>query len=149
MSVPDDDPIEDVLARSRDRATRFSQYLAHLRAGDPRFADASALYPEDMSEWQSAVYLMTGCDLFWAALGAAVREERSIGPVVHELRNCRRAWSSSERMVMSWSSHFWDVDQWPAKFPYVFEQFYFHRWVTACHLRQRIPPALTVMEPQR
>ena len=28
--------------------------------------------------------------------------------------------------------------------PSVFEQFLFYRWVTACHLRQRIPPALTV-----
>lgn len=39
----------------------------------------------------------------------------------------------------------WDVDRWPAKFPYVFEQFYFYQF-TACHLRQRIPPALTVTD---
>ena len=37
-------------------------------------------------------------------------------------------------------------DGWPARFPYGFEQFLFYRWVTACHLRQRVPPALTVTE---
>jgi hypothetical protein len=38
----------------------------------------------------------------------------------------------------------WTADR--AKFPFVFEQFLFYRWVTACHLRQRIPPALTITD---
>ncbi|MGO9899953.1 MAG: hypothetical protein ACLP0J_09715 [Solirubrobacteraceae bacterium] len=72
--------------------------------------------------------------------------ERSIAPVIHELEAATRGWASSQTGVMRWAAHFWDVDQWPAKFPYVFEQFLFYRWVTACHLRQRIPPALTITE---
>ena len=149
MIGPDDDPIDELLARSRDRAERFKRWLDHLRCGDPSFAEASALYPWDMTEWQAAVYLMTGCDLVWGALGAAVLAERSIAPVIRELEHPRRAWSSSEDAVMVWAAHFWDVDLWPAKFPYVFEQFYFRRRVTACHLRQAIPPALTVVEARQ
>jgi hypothetical protein len=47
---------------------------------------------------------------------------------------------------MRWAAHLWDVDRWTAKFPYVFEQFLFYGWVTAGHLCQRIPPALTVTD---
>ena len=144
MVDPDDDPLEDVLARARDRAARYAVWLEHLRSGDPAFAEASALYPADMSEWQSAVYLLTGNDGVWGELGAAVMQDRSIGPVIGELERPGRPWASSQDAVMRWAAHFWDVDRWPAKFPYVFEQFLFYRWVTACHLRQRIPPALTV-----
>ena len=55
MADPEDDPLEDALARARDRAERYGVWLEHLRGGDPAFAEASALYPPDMSEWQSAV----------------------------------------------------------------------------------------------
>jgi hypothetical protein len=140
-AVPAEDAIEDTVARSRDRAEQFSVWLEHLRVGDPIFAEASILYPSDMSEWQSAVYLLTGCQSAWVALGAAVLAERSLAPVIHELERPRRAWSSSERAVMTWAAHFWDIDRHPAKFPYSFEQFYFYRLITALHLRQRIPPA--------
>ena len=144
MVDPNDDPVDEILARSRDRAERYAGWLAHLRAGDPAVSEASALYPPDMSDWQSAVYLLTGNDGVWGELGAAVMRERSIGPVIHELENPTRGWASSQRAVMQWAAHFWDVDRPPAKFPYVFEQFLFYRWMTACHLRQRIPSALTV-----
>jgi hypothetical protein len=30
------------------------------------------------------------------------------------------------------------------RIPFVFEQFYFRRWITSCHLYKRIPPALTI-----
>ena len=142
--MSEDDPIEEILARTRDRDARFQAWLDHLRASDPVFAEASVLYPWDMSEWQGAVYLLTGCDLVWQALGADVMAARSIGPVIHELGAPRRAWSSSEDAVMAWAVHFWDVGQRKTAFPYVFEQFYFQRWITACHLRQKIPPALTI-----
>jgi len=39
-----EDPLDEMLARSRDRAARYGAWLAQLRAGDPAFADASALY---------------------------------------------------------------------------------------------------------
>ena len=78
------------------------------------------------------------------AVGGVVLAEHSIGPVVGELEHPRRAWRSSQEAVMQWAAHFWDVNRHPAKFPYSFEQFYFYRWITALHLRQRIPPALTV-----
>ena len=65
----------------------------------------------------------------------------SIAPVIYELEDRRRAWSSSEDAVMRWAAHFWD-DRWPARFPHVFETYYFRRWVTACHLYKRITPGL-------
>ena len=43
---------------------------------------------------------------------------------------------------MRWAAHFWDVDRWSAKFPYVFEEYYFRRWIAACHLYKTVPPAL-------
>jgi hypothetical protein len=146
MVDPDDDPIEEILARSRERAVCFQAWLDHLRAGDPGFAEASLLQPWDMSEWQASVYLLTGCDEVWRALGAAVLAEHSIEPVHHELENPRRPWSSSEDQVMQWAAHFWNVDSRSVDFPWQFEQFYFYRWVAACHLRKQLPPALTVTE---
>jgi hypothetical protein len=68
MADPDDDPVDEILARSRDRAERYAIWLTHLRSGDPAFGEASALYPPDMSEWQSAVYLLTGNDGVWGEL---------------------------------------------------------------------------------
>jgi hypothetical protein len=124
---------------------RFQAWLDHLRAGDPAFAEVSVLYSWDASEWQSGIYLLTGCDEVWRVLGADVIADRSIEAVVDELEDAKRGWSSSERAVMAWAAHFWNVDgPHPVVFPWQFEQFYFYRWVTACHLRKLIPPALTV-----
>jgi hypothetical protein len=126
----DDELIEDLLSRSRDREQRFNVWLDQLRAGDPAFAEASLFYPADMGEWHAAVYLLTGCDQVWLALAQHVLSDVSIAPVINELEDNRRAWSSSEDAVMRWAAPFWDVDRWPAKFPHVFEAYYFRRWVT-------------------
>ena len=149
MSHPDHDPLAETLARARDRSQRFKLWFEHLRGDDPAFAQASALHPEDMGEWQAAVYLLTGCDVVWAATRTVVLAERSIGSVINELQNPSRTWASSEEAVMQWAAHFWDVNRWPARFPYVFEEFYFRRWITASHLYKKIPPALTTTQRGR
>jgi hypothetical protein len=141
VPLHDDEPLKDLLARSRDQTQQFNVWLDQHRAGDPAFAEASLLYPADMGEWQAAVYLLTGCHQVWLALAHHVLSDVSIAPVLNELDDRRRAWSSSENAVMQWAAHFWDVDRWPAKFPYVFETYYFRRWVAACHLYRRITPA--------
>lgn len=134
MSHTDQDPLKETFARGLDRSQRFKRRLEHLRSGDPSFAQASALYPDDMGEWQAAVYLLTGCEVVWAATRTAVLADRSIASLIDELQDPHRAWASSEETVMQWAAHFWDVERWPAKFPYVFEELYFQRWITACHL---------------
>jgi hypothetical protein len=146
MTNDDDDPVEATIARMRDRADRFALWIQQLRAGDPAFAEASALYPDDMGEWQSAVYLLTGCEQVWHAVGDNVLADRSIAPVVDEVERPRRPWASSEDAVTQWAAHLWDTDRRPAKFPLVFQEFYFRRWITACHLYKKIPPALTTTE---
>jgi hypothetical protein len=118
----------------------FASALAGLRDGDPDFAEASLLCPEDMSEWQAAIYLLSGCKEVWRALGAAVCTERSISPVIGELADPRRAWSGSETEAMEWAAHFWDVNRYPAHFPYRFEEFYFRRWIVACQLHKGLTP---------
>ena len=75
----EEEPLEQTLADARDRAERFEAWLEQLRAGDPAFAEASSLYPWDMSEWQGGVYLLTGCDLVWSALAANVIAAQSSG----------------------------------------------------------------------
>jgi hypothetical protein len=130
---------------SPDRVTTHSSLTSGSTSSAraiPRSPEASLHYPADMGEWQAAVYLLTGCDQVWLALAQHVLGDVSIAPVINELEDRRRAWSSSEDAVMRWAAHFWDVDRWPAKFPYVFEMYYFRRWVTACHLYRRITPAV-------
>jgi hypothetical protein len=133
-------PIEQILARLRDRDRQFRFWLKGLRDREPPFARASVLQADDMGEWQAAVYLLTGCEHVWTALGPEVCADRSIAPAIEELDQPCRAWSSSERAVMRWAAHFWDVSRWPTGFPYVFEEFYFRRWIAACHLYKHIPP---------
>jgi hypothetical protein len=141
----DDEPLKDLLARSRDRAQQFNVWLDQLRAGNPALTEASLLYPADMGEWQAAVYLLTGRVEVWTALRAAVLADCSIEAVVNELEQPRRPWSSSEHTVMAWAAHFWNVDgPHPVGFPVQSEHFYFQRWITACHLYKRIAPALTI-----
>jgi hypothetical protein len=142
VPLHNDEPLEDLLARSRDHAQQFNVWLDQLREGDPALGEASLHYPADMGEWQAAVYLLTGCNQVWLTLAQHVLGDVSIAPVINELEDRHRAWSSSEDAVMRWATHFWDVNRWPAKFPYVFETYYFRRWVTACHLYRRITPAL-------
>jgi hypothetical protein len=68
------------------------------------------------------VYLLTGCDQVWRALGATVLADRSIRAVLAEVEDRRRPWSSSATAVMQWAAHFWNVDRLSVKFPYVFER---------------------------
>lgn len=42
MVDPDDDPVDEILAASRDCAQRFELWFEHVRHGDPWFAEASA-----------------------------------------------------------------------------------------------------------
>jgi hypothetical protein len=151
MPEPDDDPIDDILVRSREQAARYAEFLDQLRAGDPAFAEASALHPDDFDEWQSSVYLLSGHHELWPALGAAVMADRSMAPVTRELDHQRRAWSTSERTVMTWSAHLWLSDERSPQvtFPWSFGEYLFRRWVTALHLRRHLAPALTVTGPLR
>lgn len=82
MAHADNDPPDETFARLRERANRFGAWLEQLRSGDPAFAEASALYPDDMGEWQTAVYLLTDCDRVWIAPADVVREQRSIAPAL-------------------------------------------------------------------
>jgi hypothetical protein len=120
-------------------------FIERLRAHDPAFAEASVLYPDDMGEWQAAVYLLTGCDPVWRVLGAGAMAERSMAPVIREIENPRRAWSASETEVMIWAAHFWDLRRNRADFPFAFGDPLFDRWITALHLRKgRAPTARLV-----
>jgi hypothetical protein len=87
---------------------------------------------------------LTGCDQVWAKLAGDVLAQRSIAPAIDQLHQPRRAWSSGEDAVMEWAAHFWDVGRWPAKFPYLSGEFYLRRWIAACHLYKKLPPALTI-----
>lgn len=149
MPPHDDQPLDGLLAYSRARVEQFNIWLDQLRAGDPAFAEASPLYPDDMNEWQAATYLLTGCDEVWGTVRCHVLADATVAPVVAELEHPRRAWSSSETAVMRWAAHFWDVYRTDVEFPYVFEQFYFQRWMTSCHLYKRIAPALAIAGARR
>src|ERR1700676_3962576 len=89
----DDDPIEDLITRVRERAHQFDVWLDQLRAGDPAFAEASTLYLDDIGKWQAAVSHLTGCQEVWLALAQDVLADVSIAPVVDELERPRRPWS--------------------------------------------------------
>jgi hypothetical protein len=54
--------------------------------------------------------------------------ERSLGPVIRELANPRRAWSSSEEAIMAWAAHLWDVERNPALFPRGLRRVLLQRW---------------------
>jgi hypothetical protein len=137
----DNDPLTDSFAEAREERGRYDAFLAALRESDPVFAEASPLMPNDMSEWQAAVYLLAGSDEIWPAVGGAVLHHRSLGPVIWELDDPRRPWSSSEGQVLVWSAHLWDADRHQARFPYEFDRYNFRRWITAVHLRGGLAPA--------
>lgn len=120
--------------------TGLADFIDQLRAQDPAFAEASGLYPDDMGEWQAAVYLLTGCDPVWRVLGAAAMAERSMAPVIREIENSRRGWSTSEDEVLAWAAHFWELHRYPANFPSTFQGPLFHRWIAALHLRDGRAP---------
>jgi hypothetical protein len=126
---------------SGDFADPLVGFLDRLRDQDPAFAKASVLYDDEMGEWQAAVYLLTGCEPVWKALGAAVIAERSMVPVFGEIFNAKRAWTANEGEAMAWAAHFWDARGHRANFPSSFQGPLFDRWITALHLRQGRAPA--------
>jgi hypothetical protein len=132
----------DPLAGGDPWLTQLVAAVGELHQGDSSFAKASVLYPEDMGEWQAAVYLLSGSWVVWERLGTVVMESRSIGPVIEELEEPTYAWSGGEREVLVWAAHFWDLQGQPAHFPYRFDSVNFHRWVVACHLRKGVAPQL-------
>lgn len=147
MSSSHDDPVGEIMRRRAQR--RFDAWLRQLRSGDPRFAEASARKPNAMGEWQAAVYLLTGCDHVWARLGDHVLADTSLRCIAEALLAEER-WSFTEATVMRWATHFWDARHHAADgFPYIFNEFYFRRWVTAAHLRNTLAPALTIIDQRR
>lgn len=136
--APDSDRLPPPSADLPD--TGLGDFIDQLRAQDPAFAEASVLHPDDMGEWQAAVYLLTGCDPVWRVLGAAVMAERSMAPTISEIANPRRGWSASEDEVLAWAAHFWELRRYPASFPSTFQGFLFERWIAALHLRDGRAP---------
>lgn len=141
---------------SGDFTDPLASFLDRLRDQDPAFAKASVLYDDEMGEWQAAVYLLSGCEPVWEALGAAVIAERSMVPVFSEIFNARRAWTASESEVMAWAAHFWDAPGHRANFPSTFQGLLLDRWTTAVHLRKgraptdpRATPLATLDGPDR
>ncbi len=141
MQPHDDQPIDEILTRSCGRDTQFLFWLDGLQDTDPTFAQASVLHADDWREWQATLYLLSGCEQIWAALGPRVRADRSISPAVHGLERGRRPRSSSEHAVRRWVAHVWnDRNNSEVGLQSAFEEFYFLRWITACHLYKRIAP---------
>lgn len=140
MASEQRDSLSAAIERASGDATAFGSFLARLRDGDASFAEASVLRPEDMGEWQAATFLLTGCHVVWSKLGTVVMESRSVGPVIEELEAPTYGWSGGEREVLVWAAHFWDLERYPAHFPYRFDQFNFRRWIVACHLRKGLAP---------
>jgi hypothetical protein len=133
----------DDLAQAYADAQEFSRWLDQLCSHDQRFAQASVLYPDEHTEWQSAVYLVTGNYDIWTSLGPHVLADVSIAPIVLELEHPHRGWSSGERMLMNWAAHLWNIDDRQVVYPYQFDHHHFSRWITACHIRERLTPSMT------
>ncbi|HTW41333.1 MAG TPA: hypothetical protein VMD79_03360 [Solirubrobacteraceae bacterium] len=140
-SSDDGSALEESLTRGRKRVERHAAFVAHLRARDPVFAEASALHGPDNAPWQAAVYLLTGCRPVWGALGSRVLADRSIAPVVQALARANGRDVGSERAVMEWAAYLWEVERHHhTGYPCEFGEYYFRRWMTALHLRHRMPP---------
>ncbi len=137
---PHEQTLQQLLAASRLQHTRYALWLKQLRDDDPDFAHASVRYPNDANEWQAATYLLSGCPPVWSAFGDLVLAEVSIAPIIFELDEPSRPWSTSEQAVLEWAAHFWDVGHSDVRFPHVFDSHNFRRWITACHLYRRTMP---------
>ena len=142
------------LAQSRDHAPAVQPvWLDQLRAGDPAFAEASLLYPADMgrvaSRRKPAHRLRPGLGSRSAPRSSQSRVDRTRQST--SLTTGAVAWSSSEDCCcIRWAAHFWDVGLAEVKLPLRPSTTYnFRRWVTACHLYKRIPPALRATPARR
>jgi hypothetical protein len=148
-SSADDNALEESLTRGRERLERHEEFIARLCADDPVFAEASVLHGPDNAPWQAAVYLLTGCRPVWGALGSRVLIDRSIAPDVQALARANGRGVGSERAVMEWAAHFWEVERHHTRYPCEFGEYYFRRWMTALHLRHRMPPVPATNPPRR
>jgi hypothetical protein len=135
-----DSSLEESLARRRERKQAFLVFLGHLRDVEPPFAEVSVLHPVERGDWQAAVYLLSGCCPVWRVFRAPVIRARSIAPVAVALARGNPGGCGTERAVMSWAAHFWDLRRHHARYPFEFSDFYFRRWMTALHLRHQMPP---------
>lgn len=133
----------DSYEHDRLRHRRFTSWLSQLRSEDRAFADASPLCRDDAGEWQAAVYLLTGTNEIWSTLERDIVGQISIAPVILEIEHPSRPWSSGEREVIRWATHFWDVGLRYPGYPYIFDSDRFQRWIAACHLYRRTPPLFT------
>jgi hypothetical protein len=136
----DDQSVEMILNGLRNRDRQFQFWLYELRNSDPTFGQASILRPDDDGEWQAAVYLLTGSPRVWSVLGPEVLAERSLAPVVRELEDRARYFSSSELALLTSAAHLWNIYESEVQFPYAFDESHLRRWVDACLLRSRVPP---------
>lgn len=116
--------------------------LSRLRSAEPRFAEASILQPDEVGGWHAAVYLLTGCEPVWEALGSAIVAQGSLEPVREELNVAGSAWTSSQRAAMEWALHFWRPDRFTAGYPATFQRFLFTRWIVASFLRKGLAPTI-------
>lgn len=136
-------PAHDDSGQARGESRVFSRWLDQLLAEDRRFAQASALFPHDHTEWQSAVYLVTGNHEIWTSLGHNILTDVSLAPVVLELERPHRGWSSAEWTLMDWAAHLWNIGERQVGYPYNLDYHHFSRWITACHIRARRTPTMT------
>jgi hypothetical protein len=140
VSLHEHDTGEAILARLQCRDRRFADWLATLRRDDPKFAEASVLAADSWGEWQAAVYLLTGSFEAWQHFGADILAEGSIAPVIRELQDPQRGWSSGEHTLLIWAAHFWNVGASQVSFPDRLDEPRFRRWTNAAHLYQRVAP---------
>lgn len=133
----------DDLAQARADAQEFSRWLDQLRSHGRRFAQASVLYPDDHTEWQSAVYLITGNHEIWTSLGPT-RPRRRL-----DRTDRARARAPTPRLVLrrvnahGLEAHLWNISDRQVVYPYHFDRHHFSRWITACHIRERLTPTMT------
>jgi hypothetical protein len=130
------------IPRAKDLAPpTYKNFLLALRSLDSSFAEASILQPDDMGDWQAAVYLLTGCMPIWREVGDDVMGERSLVPVTIRTDDLElQGWTDDECAAMQWAAHFWDPLSNPVEFPEKFERPLFDRWIVALHLRRGIVP---------
>jgi hypothetical protein len=121
---------------------QLASLLSRLRSAEPRFAEASILQPDEVGGWHAAVYLLTGCEPVWTALGSAVVAQGSLEPVREELNVASGVWTTTDRMAMEWALHFWRPDRFTAAYPATFGRFLFTRWIVASFLRKGLAPTI-------
>ena len=137
----DGNPLDEKLARDRAQTAAYLTFLAQLRDADSLFAAVSAAQPAEQAAWQAAVYLLTGSRPAWRLFGDAVLATRSLTPVAAALDRASERGGGSERFVLAWAAHLWDLRREAPGFSPELGDFYFRRWINALHLRQGSCPS--------